>query len=110
MLAQQEIAFENARYLAEERCQFDVLVEGAAPGRSRGRRTSGVSTGAGVFTGRCYFQAPAIDSSTWVVAETAPAVGELVRCTVVDSDGYDLIARPTAELERTVRLPLADRR
>ena len=30
--------------------------------------------------------------------------GELVRCTVVSSDGYDLIAQPTDELERKVAL------
>ena len=31
MLAQQEIAFENAAYLAELRAEFDVLVDGPAP-------------------------------------------------------------------------------
>jgi len=33
--------------------------------------------------------------------------GELVRCTIVDADGYDLIAQPTEQVERKVALPLA---
>src|SRR5206468_10035734 len=43
MLAQQEIAFENAKYVAENRSQFDVLIEGPAKGRTSGMRTSGVA-------------------------------------------------------------------
>jgi hypothetical protein len=35
--------------------------------------------------------------------------GELVRCTIVDSDGYDLIAQPTHELEKKIRLPIMKR-
>ena len=51
-----------------------------------------------------------MDSAT-VVHSAAPLVpGELVRCTVVDSDGYDLVARPSAELERAVSLPVAQPR
>jgi hypothetical protein len=32
--------------------------------------------------------------------------GELIRCTVVGSDDYDLVARPTAELQRSTSLPI----
>jgi hypothetical protein len=43
---------------------------------------------------------------TYVQSAGSLAPGELVRCTVVDAAGYDLIARPTAELERTTSLPV----
>jgi ribosomal protein S12 methylthiotransferase len=104
MLAQQEIAFENAAYQAEQRVQFDVLVEGPAAGGTKGRATTGVGAGGTLHTGRAYFQAPQIDSLTYVLAKERLAPGELVRCTVVGSDGYDLVAQPTAELERKVGL------
>jgi len=106
MLAQQEIAFENMAYLAEQRAQFDVLIDGASTGGAKGRRTSGVSRGGAMHTGRAYFQAPQIDSMTWVFSERALAPGELVRCTVVSSDGYDLVAQPVDELEKRVALPV----
>jgi hypothetical protein len=32
--------------------------------------------------------------------------GELVRCTIIDADGYDLIARPTHQLETSTSLPI----
>jgi ribosomal protein S12 methylthiotransferase len=82
MLAQQEIAFSNAQYLAETRSQFDILVEKADVGRS-------------------YFQAPQVDSVTHIQGQRALSPGEFVRCTVIDSDGYDLVATPTSELSAT---------
>jgi hypothetical protein len=54
--------------------------------------------------GRAYFQAPQIDSLTYVQSSAPLAAGELVRCTVVASDGYDLIARPTEDVGRAVQL------
>ena len=50
--------------------------------------------------------APMIDSVTFVQAQEKLAPGELVRCTVVASDGYDLIARPVAELEKRTGLKI----
>ena len=39
--------------------------------------------------------------------DTEPlAPGELVRCTIVDADGYDLIARPSDQLDRVMTLPV----
>ena len=58
------------------------------------------------YTGRCYHQAPQVDSLTRVTSRERLSPGELVRCTIVASDGYDLIARPTAELESATRLPV----
>jgi ribosomal protein S12 methylthiotransferase len=92
MLAQQEIAFDNAKYVAQQRSQFDVLIDHVS------------EDGA---VGRCYHQAPQVDSATHVRSAAKLSPGELVRCTIVDADGYDFIARPTAELERKVSLPLA---
>ncbi len=108
MALQQEIAFEQAAYIAEQfdendpensGCRFDVLIDRPA----RGRETD---EGLRVYEGRAYHQAPQIDAVTFVVTKDDLSPGELVRCTIVDSDGYDLIARPSAELERRVSLNL----
>jgi len=104
MIAQQQIAFDNAEYLAEQRCVFDVLIDGPAAGATEGRATTGVADAGRMHVGRCYFQAPQVDSLTYVHSTEPLSAGELVRCTVVDSDGYDLIARPTEQLERKVGL------
>jgi ribosomal protein S12 methylthiotransferase len=106
MLAQQEVAFENAAYVAEQRCQFDVLIEGPAAGGSAARATTGVSQGGILHAGRCYFQAPQIDSMTYVMSAKKLAPGELIRCAVVDSSGYDLVAQPAEDLEKKVQLPI----
>jgi ribosomal protein S12 methylthiotransferase len=113
MALQQKLAFEQAAYLAEQfdeakpaksGVQFDVLIDEAA--RSEGLATSGVGKGGKLYRGRAYFQAPMIDSVTFVQAKEKLAPGELVRCTVVGSDGYDLIARPVAELEKRTGLKI----
>ncbi|MBL9147834.1 MAG: 30S ribosomal protein S12 methylthiotransferase RimO [Phycisphaerae bacterium] len=106
MLAQQEVAFDQAKYLAEQAVQFDVLIDGPAAGRTKGRKTAGVTAGGALFTGRAYFQAPQIDSLTYVMSREALAPGSLVRCTIVDADGYDLIAQPTDELGTKATLPI----
>lgn len=111
MALQQTIAFEQAAYLAEQfdeknplagGCQFDVLID--RPLASRGEQTSGVGAGGRLYQGRTYFQAPQIDAVTYVQSREALAPGELVRATIVGSDGYDLIARPVVELEKRVSL------
>jgi ribosomal protein S12 methylthiotransferase len=106
MLTQQRLAFENARYVADQLCQFDVLIDGAATGGTTGRATAGVADAGTLYTGRCYHQAPEVDSLTYVHSTKPLATGELVRCTIVDADGYDLVARPTADLEPTTSLPV----
>jgi len=82
--------------------KLDVLID--APLATSGRKTSGVSAGGRLYQGRTYFQAPQIDSVTYVHSKEKLAAGELVRCTVVASDGYDLIARPVVELDKRVAL------
>jgi ribosomal protein S12 methylthiotransferase len=111
MALQQKIAFEQAAFLAEQfdekkptatGVQFDVLIDAAA--RTAGRATTGVVGKGKLYTGRTYFQAPMIDASTFVHSTRALSPGELVRCTIVASDGYDLVARPVEELEKKVTL------
>ncbi len=104
MELQQSIAFENAMFVAEQRSEFDVLIDGAARGQTKGRSTTGVNKATSMYTGRAYHQAPQIDGLTHVLSREPLAPGELVRCTVVDSDGYDLVAQPSADLDPTVRL------
>ncbi|TVQ54738.1 MAG: radical SAM protein, partial [Phycisphaerales bacterium] len=123
MTLQQEIAFENAAFVAEQRSQFDVLIDAPAPSdglselRSSGSGPRDVADNGEEMRdpyegtilrhlGRCYHQAPQVDSVTHIVSAAPLTPGELVRCTIIDSDGYDLIARPTAELERKVTLPV----
>jgi hypothetical protein len=65
-----------------------------------------VSEGGILHVGRCYHQAPQIDAMTYVLSREKLAPGELVRCTVVGSDGYDLVAQPTSDIERKVILPV----
>ena len=83
MLAQQEIAFENAAYVAQQRSEFDVLIEGPVKGKTTGRRTTGVTDGGSLYSGRCYHQAPQVDSLTYVHSTSGAKLspGELVRCT-----------------------------
>ena len=92
MLIQQEIAFENAEFLAQEQCQFDVLID--TP--SQAIELDGQKASADpqfMSSGRCYHQAPQVDSSTCVLSREELPAGSLVRATIVGSDGYDLIAR-----------------
>lgn len=114
MAVQQQIAFEQTEFIAEQfdetkptesGAQFDVLID-----KDTGNQvepTPGVSRGGTLYAGRTYFQAPQIDATTHVISKNPLASGELVRCTIVAADGYDLIAVPIEELERKVSLPLA---
>jgi ribosomal protein S12 methylthiotransferase len=107
MELQQSIAFENARFVADQRSEFDVLIDGASSARVKGRATTGVARGKlHLHVGRAYHQAPQIDSVTQVASRTPLTPGELVRCTIVDSDGYDLIAQPTIDLDPSIPLPV----
>ncbi len=122
MALQQRIAFEQAEFLAEQfnpekptdsGVQFDVLIDRAISSPAQAGEVAseasrrGSAADPGVYQGRTYFQAPQIDASTFVQSAEPLSPGELVRCVVVGSDEYDLIARPTSELERRVSLPIA---
>ncbi len=111
MSLQREIAFEQAAFLAEQfdpadpentGVRFDVLIDEAAPDID----ISGGVGKAHVYRGRTYFQAPQIDSVTFVASREKLSPGELVRCTIVGADGYDLVARPSTDLEKRMSLPV----
>jgi ribosomal protein S12 methylthiotransferase len=106
MELQQRIAFEQNEFLAEQfdpddpensGLRFDVLID-----ESRGQDDEDHW----VHAGRTYFQAPKIDATTLVRSRERLSPGELVRCTIVGADGYDLIAVPTEELRKRVSLPV----
>ncbi|MBK7404956.1 MAG: 30S ribosomal protein S12 methylthiotransferase RimO [Phycisphaerales bacterium] len=110
---QQQIAFEQAGYIAEQFDEhdpintghrFDVLIDKATGAEAVA--TTGVGEGGKLYQGRTYFQAPAIDAATFVQSRTPLSPGELVRCVIVGSSGYDLIARPVDEVEKKVSLSI----
>lgn len=109
MSLQRDIAFEQAEYLAEQfdpadpentGVRLDVLIDEPAPDVE----IAGGVGKAHVYRARAYFQAPMIDSVTFVASSQPLSPGELVRCAVVGADGYDLIARPERDLEKRVPL------
>ena len=110
---QQQIAFEQAAFVAgafEEADpintghRFDVLIERETG--SEAVETAGVGPGGRLYQGRTYFQAPSIDAVTYVQSRQRLSPGELVRCVIVGSDGYDLIARPVEEIEKKLSLSI----
>ncbi|MDP7008258.1 MAG: 30S ribosomal protein S12 methylthiotransferase RimO [Phycisphaerales bacterium] len=98
MLLQQSIAFETAARRAQQEVRYDVLIDA-----HRGQTAEGALQ---VYKGRTHQQAPDVDACTIVLAEKELVVGEIIRCTIIDSDQYDMVARPTIELEKVVSLPL----
>lgn len=78
MLAQQQVAFDwNRSRIGSE---VDVLIDEICPETA--------ST-----LGRSYAEAPEIDSIIRL-PEGAAGVGEMVRCTITETDDYDLVAEP----------------
>jgi ribosomal protein S12 methylthiotransferase len=119
MSLQQQIAFEQAEYLAEQfdpdnpdasGLQLDILIdEGSVSPADLDDPTSDTPSASSALktaSGRAYFQAPLVDSVTYVQSHAHLSPGELVRCTIVDSDAYDLIARPCEELTKNTSLPI----
>ncbi len=84
MLAQQQVAFARNERLADDRATCDVLVDGIDSEDNR-------------YVGRAYHQAPQIDGVTYIDSDEPLSPGELVRCEVVEADGYDLIAKPQSQ-------------
>jgi ribosomal protein S12 methylthiotransferase len=90
---QQGIAFEFQRSLVGK--NLDVLID--SPDAERPR----------LFLGRTYADAPEIDGVVRVIGRGIRP-GDLVRCEIVEADGYDLTARPV-QGERRVTRPRANR-
>jgi len=116
MALQQKFAFARQSALAARfdehnpaagGARVDVLID--APLKSEGRATIGQGPGGRLYTGRTAAQAPQIDGVTYVQCRAKLSPGELVPCTVVGCDGYDLVARPTDELEKKVGLRILGR-
>ena len=104
MALQQGLAFEQAEYLAEQFDPEDALNTGVRFDVLIDRPVGDDASGAVISQGRTYFQAPQIDPVTYVAGKSRFSPGELVRCVITGSDGYDLIATPVEELERRVSL------
>jgi tRNA A37 methylthiotransferase MiaB len=116
MRTQQTVAFARAKAMADKfdenrpldargkprGVQVDVIIDRSL--RASGVKTSGVGQGGKLYEARTTFQAPQIDAVTVVQSREKLAPGEVVRCTIVGSDGYDLIARPSVELEKKLTL------
>jgi ribosomal protein S12 methylthiotransferase len=98
MLLQQDIAFKTAVKRAEQQCEYDVLLDEYLGETGEGELH--------LYRGRTYHQAPDVDACTIVMSENKRTVGEVIKCTITDSDEYDMLARPTDELEKVVSLPL----
>ena len=80
MAAQQAIAFEFNESMVGK--SLDILIDAPAPE-------------AGLWVGRSYADAPDVDGVVFVAGRDLEP-GDLVRCSIVASDGYDLVARPEA--------------
>ena len=82
MAAQQAIAFEFNRDLVGR--TLDVLLDGPAP-----------DAPGDLWVGRTYADAPDVDGLVYVQGANLEA-GDLVECSILAADGYDLVARPLA--------------
>ena len=102
MGTQQQVVFARNETLADEGAVFDVLVDEVFAQVEY----EGVKAPMTRYAGRTYQQAPDIDSTTYIDSKNTFAPGEVIRCQIVDSEEYDLIARPVDELEGKVSLPL----
>ena len=102
MGTQQQVVFARNEQMVEDGRTFDVLIDN----EYAEVEYEGIRAPMTRYAGRTYQQAPDIDATTYVDAKAEFAPGELVRCEIVDYDGYDLIARPVDELEGKVSLPL----
>ena len=98
MLAQQEIAFSRAKKAASTGEKHDVLLDAYLGETGEGELH--------LYKCRTKQQAPDVDACTILMSEQKQTIGSIVRCTITDCDGYDLIARPSDELEKVVSLPL----
>ncbi len=118
MLTQQEVAFKYNAGLASARQPMSILIDGPVasgvsnvghsaeePGvHEKGQVPTRLPAKGKLYVGRNYAQAPQIDSVTYVVSKSELSPGELVKCHIVDSDAYDLIAQPEADLQGRVSL------
>ena len=94
MSAQQQVVFDRNAERAAAGIELDVLVDEAVE----------TETGQTLYAGRTAYQAPQIDTVTYVDSREPLSPGEVVRCQVTDWSEYDLIAKPVAEVRVKARL------
>ena len=108
MTTQQAVVFERNRAMADAGVECDVLIDAPSSRAAESSRPAGrprkPAAPRHVATGRTASQAPQIDAVTCVQSHELFAPGEVVRCRITTSDGYDLIAQPVVELEKNVSL------
>lgn len=98
MLLQQDIAFAKASKAAFDGIKHDILIDSYLGETGEGEIH--------LYQCRTKQQAPDVDACTILMSENKQTIGAVISCTIVDSDGYDMVARPTTELEKVVSLPL----
>jgi len=98
MLLQQEIAFARANQAAEDEEVHQIIIDSYQGETGEGELH--------LYQCRTKQQAPDVDACTILMSEEKQTIGSVMSCTIVGSDGYDMLARPTAELEKVVSLPL----
>ncbi|MCC6679563.1 MAG: 30S ribosomal protein S12 methylthiotransferase RimO [Phycisphaeraceae bacterium] len=104
MLTQQQLVFARNEQLVQDNHECDVLIDAinyaepdsVSPDRVHSARLS--------YVARTCRQAPEIDGRTHVLSSQPLSPGELLRCRIVGSNGYDLIARPIEQADGRVRL------
>ena len=104
MTVQQEVVFNRHQKMVDDEVDVDVLIDELTDSVLEGE--NGEVDGV-LYQGRTSSQAPQIDGVTYVHTAGEYASGEIVRCRVIGFDGYDLIAKPTSEIENAVSLPIA---
>lgn len=98
MLLQQDIAFARAALAAKDGEVHQILIDAYLGETGEGELH--------LYQCRTKQQAPDVDACTILMSEEKQVIGSIISCTIVDSDGYDMVARPTTELEKVVSLPL----
>ena len=84
MLAQQEIAFENAEKMRGR--SLDVVIEGRLAGED-------------VYVGRTYMDIPGVDSNIFIETRRELLTGTFVRAKVTGAHEYDLTGEIDYEYE-----------
>lgn len=102
MSTQQQVVFQRNEALAEAGEVFDVLIDNEYAEVQYENMAKPMTR----YAGRTYQQAPDIDATTYLDSKQALSPGEVIRCQIVDTEDYDLVARPVDELEGNVSLPL----
>jgi ribosomal protein S12 methylthiotransferase len=95
MLAQQAQVLTRNADRVEDGFEVDVMIEQPIDDDDDPPQNATPS-----YVGRSTLQAPEVDSVTFVHSSQTLSPGQVIRCRIVDADGYDLVAQPVSELHR----------